>query len=40
MIRKDMDFDYSSRVEEIHSELVKLNKEADMLMKKIQDTVL
>ncbi len=39
-IEVDMDFDYSSRVEEIHSELVKLNKEADMLMKKIQDTVL
>ncbi|MGB5988740.1 MAG: class I SAM-dependent DNA methyltransferase [Marinifilaceae bacterium] len=33
----DMDFDYKSRMKEIHKELAELNDEANMLMKQIQE---
>lgn len=38
-IEIDMDFDYSARLKEIHSELAILENDAALLMKKIQDTV-
>lgn len=36
----DMDFDYKSRMQEIHTELAKLNTEANTLMQQIQSVKL
>lgn len=39
-IDTDMDFDYAGRMEEIHSELAKLNEDANILMNQIQSVEL